>query len=92
MKVLNEFCKSVLDKVCEEMEVNYMDVINGKDTLSVDARSIYIALLSEKLSVREINKVTGISPQVISKLKNEFSIRVQRWSVAVAYKNILNCY
>lgn len=88
MKTLTEYSRKILKLICDELEITEDDVISGKSTLATDARSIYIALLSDKLSVKEINLVTGISSQVVSKLKNEFVVRVQRWSVSVCYSNI----
>lgn len=88
MKELNIYCKRILEIVCEDLEIDCLSVLNGKKTHEVDARSIYITLLSERLSIAEISRATGWSPQLVSKLKNDFEKRLQRWSVRKNYDSI----
>jgi hypothetical protein len=56
----------------------------------VDARYVVIAVLSEKLSDKQIAEVSGWSVQLVNKAKNSFGVRCKyRWGLKEMYKKLL---
>jgi hypothetical protein len=56
----------------------------------VDARYVVIAVLSEKLSDKQIAEVSGWSVQLVNKAKNSFASRSKyRWGLKDMYKKML---
>lgn len=84
-----EFFKEVLGKVCELTEISVDNVLHSNREECVDARYIVIAVLSERMSDRQIAEVSGWSIQLVNKAKNCFHERCKfRWGLKELYKEL----
>ena len=84
-----ELLFDVLNRVCEAMELACDDVLHSNKEECVDARYLVIAVLSERMSDRQIAEVSGWSIQLVNKAKNAFSERCKyRWGLKGMYKKI----
>lgn len=80
---------NVLQKVCETMDVNVESILRSNKEECVDARYIAIAVLSERMSDRQISEISGWSIQLVNKAKNAFRERCKfRWGLKESYKEI----
>lgn len=80
---------NVLEKVSKATEVNVDSILRSNKEECVDARYITIAVLSERMSDRQISEVSGWSIQLVSKAKNAFRERCKfRWGLKESYKEI----
>lgn len=80
----------VLEKVSEVTELNNTDILHSNKEECVDARYVAIAILSEKLSDKQIAEVSGWSIQLVSKAKNAFRERCKfRWGLKQMHEGIL---
>ena len=70
-----EFYENILGKVCEMTELSCEKVCKSNLEECVDARYVVIAVLSEKLSDKQIAEVSGWSVQLVNKAKNSFHNR-----------------
>ena len=85
-----EFFEEILGKVCEMTELSEEKVCKSNLEECVDARYVVIAVLSEKLSDKQIAEVSGWSVQLVNKAKNNFADRCKyRWGVKDMYKKML---
>ena len=79
----------VLEKVCEMTELSVEKVCKSNLEECVDARYVVIAVLSEKLSDKQIAEVSGWSVQLVNKAKNSFHNRCKcRWGLKEIYKKL----
>lgn len=79
------FCE-VLERVCNEMDIQSDMVLHSNREECVDARYIVIAILSERMNNRQIADVSGWSVQLVNKAKNAFEGRcVYRWGLRGIY-------
>ena len=86
-KLFNE----ILDKVAEVTEIDSDNILHSNKEECVDARYVLIAVLSERLSDRQIAEVTGLSHQLVNKVKNSFKDRCKfRWGLKETYKELLS--
>ena len=86
MELFNE----VLWKVCEMTELSVEKVCKSNLEDCVDARYVVIAVLSEKLSDKQIAEVSGWSVQLVNKAKNGFASRCKcRWGLKEMYKKLV---
>ena len=82
-----ELFNEVLDNVCKSMDLDTESVKHCNKEECVDARYILIAVLSEKLSDKQIAEISGWSVQLVNKAKNSFHKRCQyRWGLKEIYK------
>ena len=85
-----ELYENILGKVCEMTELSVGKVCKSNLEECVDARYVVIAVLSERLSDKQIAEVSGWSVQLVNKAKNSFHKRSQyRWGLKDMYKKIL---
>lgn len=85
-----EIFNGILENVCKAMELDADSVKHSNKEECVDARYLVIALLSERLSDRQIAEVSGWSYQLVNKARNAFKDRCKfRWGLKELYKNIL---
>lgn len=85
-----EFYENILGKVCEMTELSCEKVCKFNLEECVDARYVVIAVLSEKLSDKQIAEVSGWSVQLVNKAKNSFHKRCQyRWGLKELYKELI---
>ena len=88
-------CKKVLfnevmDNVCRSLELDRESVMHSNKEECVDARYVVIAVLSERLSDRQIAEVSGWSVQLVNKAKNSFASRSKyRWGLKEMYKKLI---
>lgn len=81
----------VLEKVSNATEVDVDSILHSNKEECVDARYVAIAILSEKLSDKQIAEVSGWSVQLVSKAKNAFKDRCKfRWGLKQMYEDIKN--
>ena len=86
-----DFFITVLNRVCESMELTCDDVLHSNKDECVDARYLVVSLLSERLSDRQIADVSGWSYALVNKARNSFSERCKyRWGLKGLYKNLCN--
>ena len=86
-----DYFESVLNRVCESMELTCDDVLHSNKDECVDARYLVISLLSQRLSDRQIADVSGWSYALVNKARNSFSERCKyRWGLKGLYKNLCN--
>jgi isopentenyldiphosphate isomerase len=84
-----EFYENILGKVCEMTELSAEKVCKSNLEECVDARYVVIAVLSEKLSDKQIAEVSGWSVQLVNKAKNSFHKRCKcRWGLKEMYKKM----
>ena len=84
-----EFYENILGKVCEMTQLSCEKVCKSNLEECVDARYVSIAVLSEKLSDKQIAEVSGWSVQLVNKAKNSFHKRCQyRYGLKEMYKKI----
>lgn len=84
-----ELFNEVLDNVCKGTELDTDSVKSSNREECVDARHLVIAVLSEKLSDKQIAEVSGWSVQLVSKAKNSFHNRCKcRWGLKELYKEL----
>lgn len=85
-----EYFENILGKVCEMTELSLEKVCKSNEEECVDARYVVIAVLSEKLSGKQIAEVSGWSVQLVNKAKNHFADRCKyRWGLKDMYKKML---
>ena len=88
-----ELFNEVLGKVCEMTELSVEKVCKSNLEECVDARYVIIAVLSERLSDRQIAEVSGWSVQLVNKARNAFVNRCNfRWGLKELYKAVSGCY
>lgn len=79
----------VLENVCRSLELDRESVMHSNKEECVDARYVIIAVLSERLSDRQIAEVSGWSVQLVNKAKNAFKDRCKfRWGLKELYKEL----
>ena len=84
-----ELFNNVLDNVCKVADLDADPVKCCNKEECVDARYVVIAVLSEKLSDKQIAEVSGWSVQLVNKAKNSFHKRCQyRWGLKEIYKKL----
>lgn len=84
-----EYFEETLKKVCEMTELSHEKVCKSNLEECVDARYVVIAVLSEKLSDKQIAEVSGWSVQLVNKAKNRFHNRCKcRWGLKDIYKKM----
>lgn len=84
-----ELFNEVLDNVCKGTELDTDSVKSSNREECVDARYLVIAILSEKLSDKQIAEVSGWSVQLVNKAKNSFHNRCKcRWGLKEMYKEL----
>lgn len=80
----------VLENVCRSLELDRESVMHSNKEECVDARYVIIAVLSERLSDRQIAEVSGWSVQLVNKAKNSFHNRCKcRYGLKDMYKKML---
>ena len=85
-----DFFEEILGKVCEMTELSVEKVCKSNLEECVDARYVVIAVLSEKLSDKQIAEVSGWSVQLVNKAKNGFGNRCKyRWGLKEMYKKMI---
>ena len=70
-----EYFNEILEKVCKLTELSAEKVCKSNEAECVDARYVAIAVLSARLSDRQIAEVSGWSVQLVNKAKNAFKDR-----------------
>ena len=86
-----EIFNGVLENVCKAMELDADFVKHSNKEECVDARYLVIALLSERLSDRQIAEVSGWSYQLVNKARNSFHKRCKyRFGLKELYKELNN--
>ena len=84
-----EIFNEVLNNVCEAMELDVDSVKHSNKEECVDARYLAIAVLSERLSDRQIAEVSGWSYQLVNKARNSFHKRCKyRFGLKELYKEL----
>ena len=84
-----ELFNEVLDNVCKGTELDTDSVKSSNREECVDARYMVIAVLSEKLSDKQIAEVSGWSVQLVNKAKNNFHNRCKcRYGLKDMYKKL----
>lgn len=85
-----EYFDFIFGKVCEITELSGEKVCKSNLEECVDARYVVIAVLSEKLSDKQIAEVSGWSVQLVNKAKNGFGNRCKfRWGLKEMYKKMI---
>lgn len=84
-----EFFSSIMGKVCEMTQISVEKVRQCNEEECVDARYLVIAVLSEKLSDKQIAELGGWSVKLISKVRGNFNERCKfRWGLKEVYKEL----
>ena len=84
-----EIFNEVLENVCNAMELDADSVKYSNKEECVDARYLVIAVLSERLSDRQIAEVSGWSYQLVNKARNTFHKRCKyRFGLKELYKEL----
>ena len=84
-----ELFDNILENVCKAMELDADSVMHSNKEEYVDARYVIIAVLSERLSDRQIAEVSGWSVQLVNKARNSFVNRCKfRWGLKGIYKEL----
>jgi hypothetical protein len=85
-----ELFNEVLGNVCRSLELDRESVMHSNKEECVDARYVIIAVLSERLSDRQIAEVSSWSVQLVNKAKNSFHNRCKcRYGLKEMYKKML---
>lgn len=88
MKCIKAIAHVIMDFVSEEYDLTTEELLKGVTVECVEARSILINILSQRLADCQIACVTGLSQQVVNSTKNKFRSKENRWSVAVTLQTI----
>lgn len=84
-----EYFELIIGKACEISELSVEKVCKSNLEECVNARYVVIAVLSERLSDRQIAEVSGWSIQLVNKAKNAFKDRCKyRWGLKEMYKEL----
>lgn len=84
-----EIFNGILENVCKAMELDADSVKHSNKEECVDARYLVVALLSERLSDRQIAEVSGWSYQLVNKARNSFHKRCKyRFGLKELYKEL----
>lgn len=84
-----EIFNEVLGNVCRAMELDADSVKHSNKEECVDARYLVIAVLSERLSDRQIAEASGWSYQLVNKARNTFHKRCKyRFGLKELYKEL----
>lgn len=87
--MVREYFNGVLDKVSKVTEIDKDSILHSNKEECVDARYVLIAVLSERLSDRQIAEVSGLSHQLVNKAKNSFKDRCKfRWGLKEMYLSL----
>lgn len=85
-----EYFDFILGKVCENTQLSCEKVCKSNLEECVDARYLVIAVLSEKLSDKQIAEASGWSVQLVNKAKNSFHNRCKcRYGLKSMYKKMI---
>ena len=85
------YFEETIKKVCEMTELSCEKVCKSNLEECVDARYVVIAVLSAKMSDRQIANVSGWSYQLVNKARNNFHDRCKyRWGLKEMYKEMTN--
>lgn len=88
-----EYFNEVLNKVSKATEIDNYSILHSNKEECVDARYVLIAVLSERLSDRQIAEVSGLSHQLVNKAKNNFKDRCRfRWGLKELYLSLHRNY
>lgn len=83
------YFSEILGKVCEMTGLSVEKVCKCNREECVDARYLVIAVLSERMSDRQIAEVSGWSYQLVNKARNAFAERCKfRWGLKEMYKKL----
>lgn len=84
-----ELFNEILSKVSEVTELHPEEILKSNKEECVDARYVLIAVLSERLSDRQIAEVSGLSHQLVNKARNNFHERCKfRWGLKGIYLSL----
>lgn len=89
MKCIKRIAHFIIDIVAEECDKTKNELLHGTSTECVEARSILIHILSQRLADCQICCVTGLSQQVVNSTKNKFCTKENRWTVQVMLQAII---
>ena len=86
-----ELFNEILSKVSEVTELHPEEILKSNKEECTDARYVVVAVLTERLSDRQIAEVSGWSIQLVNKAKNSFKDRCKfRWGLKETYKELLS--
>jgi isopentenyldiphosphate isomerase len=86
-----ELFNEILNKVAEVTELDKESILHSNKEECTDARYVVVAVLTERLSDRQIAEVSGWSIQLVNKAKNSFASRSKfRWGLKEIYKELLS--
>lgn len=86
-----ELFNEILNKVAEVTELDKESILHSNKEECTDARYVVVAVLTERLSDRQIAEVSGWSIQLVNKAKNSFKDRCRfRWGLKETYKKLLS--
>ena len=86
-----ELFNEILSKVAEVTELDKESILHSNKEECTDARYVVVAVLTERLSDRQIAEVSGWSIQLVNKAKNSFKDRCRfRWGLKETYKELLS--
>ena len=86
-----ELFNEILSKVSEVTELQPEEILKSNKEECTDARYVVVAVLTERLSDRQIAEVSGWSIQLVNKAKNSFKDRCKfRWGLKETYKELLS--
>ena len=83
------FFDFILGELREMTEISLEKVLKSNEEECVDARYVVIAVLSERLSDKQIAEVSGWSVQLVNKARNSFHKRCKyRYGLKEMYKKM----
>lgn len=85
---MKELYNTTLEVVCNVCEVNKIQIFNSNKEDIVDARYIFVYILSIKLTDIEISKMTGFSKSLVNKVRNTFNMRIKKYSLKYKFKKV----
>ena len=86
-----ELFNEIINKVAEVTELDKESILHSNKEECTDARYVVVAVLTERLSDRQIAEVSGWSIQLVNKAKNSFKDRCRfRWGLKETYKELLS--
>lgn len=88
---MRELYQTVVVSVCRHTGIDKELLFKSNREECVDARAILVNVLACKgVTEREIVNLTGLTQQCVNKLKNNFSLRLHKWSVTTNLQSINN--
>lgn len=78
---IEDFYQNVVGAVCRVTGIDEYNMLHSNKEACVDARYIFIHLLSQRLTDDEISRISGLSRTCSNKIRNSFHEKLNKYSI-----------